>query len=224
MIDNHKALTVGKYIEILKIAELGGEPLERNEEIVSILSGKTVKELDMMPLEDYSVLCKRASFLTAEPRPVPARKTYKCGRFTLCPTLDYKKLTTAQYIDFQTLTRAQEGPVPPYVEILSCLLVPEGCKYCDGYDVADVHAAIRDDLSVEDAASLYHFFMARLVKSMRRSLTSLKGALKAKDRTATEAIREKMREATALLSDGAGWQTWTPFQRLPALLGMTSGE
>ena len=58
-------------------------------------------------------------------------------------------------------------------ELLAIMLVPDGHKYNDGYDVDKVKADIDAYLSVWDARAITGFFLGsfiRLVASQRRSL------------------------------------------------------
>ena len=82
-----------------------------------------------------------------------------------------RKVTAAQYIDFQTFAEDRDHRA---VEMLSCFLIPRGCDYNDGYDVLDVHRAIRDEMSVATVLSLLAFFFKSWVESIKAIRTSLK--------------------------------------------------
>lgn len=223
MITNYKELTIGQYNAILAVSE--NEPAEelRNPQILAVLTGQTVEELEALPLFTFAGMMHRAGFLLVPPKPTKTRKNYACGDFTLVPVLDFKKITTAQYIDFQTLTKRDGGPA--VVEVLSCLLVPAGRKYCDGYDPADVQTAIRDHMSVEDAISLYSFFTERLLHLMRHTVTFLNRMARRLPKTGREKAEKALQTMpTALQSVGDGLRTLTPFQRLSAILGMQYGR
>ena len=156
MIDNYNDLKIGKYLEILEACKAGGDELETQVKLIAALSGNTETEILNMPITEYSALARSASFLSKAPElPDKPAKVYEVGGFRLVPVMDAGKITTAQYIDFQTLAKHKEGKV---VEILSCLLVPEGKRYNEGYDIADVHKAIREEMSVADAMGTYAFF------------------------------------------------------------------
>ena len=223
MIDSYDKLPVGKYLDCLAVAkDYDGE--DRNLRLLSILSGKSLDELMDRPFVEVGADMKRAAFLAAEPVPGRTRKTYRLGPFELVPTLDYKRITTAQYVDFQGFTKdpGEDGRV---VEVLSCFLVPRGHGYCDGYDPAGVQDAIRGHLSVTDAVSLYAFFFERYRRSMRLTLTSSARVLKRLPETeGTARLRTVWTTlATASRIDGDGSRTWTPFRRLSGLIGTQSG-
>lgn len=168
MIYNYNDLKIGKYLEILEACKAGGDELETQVTLIAALSGKTEAEILNMPITEYSALARSASFLSKAPElPDKPAKVYEVGGFRLVPVMDAGKITTAQYIDFQTLAKHKEGKV---VEILSCLLVPEGKRYNEGYDIADVHKAIREEMSVADAMGTYAFFLDSCRKSTRDTL------------------------------------------------------
>ena len=56
MITNYAALTMGQYQEIDRITRAGGDELEVQVAILSILTGKTEAELLRLPLPEYTDL------------------------------------------------------------------------------------------------------------------------------------------------------------------------
>lgn len=219
MITNYKDLPIGKYLQILAVTESEPDENLRNPAILSVLDGRSVPELENLPILTFANMMHSAAFLLTPPAPGKTRKSYVCGGFDLHPVLDYKRITTAQYVDFQEVLKA-EGETPNVVEVLSCMLVPAGCNYCDGYDASEVRAAIREHMSTEDAVSLYSFFFARLLRLMRRLATSSIKALKklkGMEKMVKE-VTEKMKQSP-LPTAGDGLPMLTRFQRLSATLG-----
>ena len=227
MITNYKNLPIGKYLQILNITE--SEPLEemRNPAILSILDGRSVLELENLPIMEFSHLMHGGAFLLTPPATVKTRKSYECGPFELVPVLDYKKITTAQYVDFQEMVKAA-GDAPAIVEVLSCLMVPAGHKYCDGYDPGEVRAAIREHMNTTDAVSLYSFFFERLLRLMRRLATSSKKALLRlpKRKETGPMVKEALKKLDRMNSelDGVGLPMLMRFQKLSETLGTPCGE
>ena len=222
MITNYKNLPIGKYLQILAVTENEPDENQRNPTILSILDGRSVPELENLPILAFAGMMRSAAFLLTPPAPGKTRKTYVCGGFELRPVLDYKRITTAQYVDFQEVLKT-EGDAPNVVEVLSCMLVPAGHDYCDGYDPSEVRAAIREHMNTEDAVSLYSFFFERLLRLTRRLATYSTKALKRLQRPGMEPM---VREATAMLNRiplptaGDGLPMLTRFRRLSATLGM----
>lgn len=171
MIDNYADLPLGRYLDIEAVSkDTDRDELDRQVAIVALLSGIAEKDLLALPIADYSALAAKTAFLG---QPCPEGRTarqYIVGDYTLIPTDDLTKITTAQYIDFQTY--APEG-AERFVEILSVFLIPKGHKYNDGlYDIPRLQGAIREHLSVADAITLSAFFLRKFVALMRATQTS----------------------------------------------------
>lgn len=247
MITSYKELTIDKYVNLEGIVLGYPDDVERNTLVLSVLTGKSYDELMALPIADYTALNRKAAFLATPPDPkIRIASSYRVGEYELIPTKDYRKLTTAQYVDFQAYVKQYESDAGGLVFILSCFLVPKGHTYCDGgYEPEHVQDAIRKYMSVEDALVLHRFFFQRSVSLMRHLTTSL---IAKADRLERSAKRmEKLRKATVdkdkrmdlirqtvlmkteakkmlSLIDGGGLQTSTPYRRLSDAIGIVSGE
>ena len=71
MITNYAALTMGQYQEIDRITRAGGDELEVQVAILSILTGKTEAELLRLPLPEYTDLAGKSTFLRSPIAEVP---------------------------------------------------------------------------------------------------------------------------------------------------------
>ena len=190
MIDNYKDLTLGKFLEIDSILSSEGEEIDKQIAIVAILSNQREEDIMALSLPDYAALSAKTAFLRTDCPPVSAPSRLICGDFVLIPTTDFTKITTAQYVDFQTFSK---GGVKMLAHVLSVFLVPEGKKYNAGYDVAAVRKAV-EDTPFPVALGMCAFFLDAYLKSMQASLSSLDGAfLKMKDKEKAMKVRERVR-------------------------------
>lgn len=177
MITDFNTLPIGLYQEILKISKNESlEEIDKQIKIVALLNDLSEDEVLDLPIEEYSKLAEQTAFLAVAPE---SRKMIadeiKVGDWDLIPVKDIRKMTTAQYIDFQTFSKDLEKYL---VEILSCILVPKGCKYIKEYDVSLLIEDLRRELSVTDAVSLYAFFLSSYRESMSSFRISLMQMLK----------------------------------------------
>ena len=210
MIDSYKSLPIGDYQKILALCKDDGlEELDRQVKILSILTGIGEDEILDLPIQEFKVMTSRMGFLE---RDLPTEVTrleesYRIGRFDLVPVIDMRKISTAQYIDFQSFHQA--GCKEHFVEILSCILIPKGRKYNQDYDIIEVQDAIRRDLNVHDGASIYAFFMFSCRESIKDILTfSLQETKKIKDKAKKEKIQEQIRrQMRRLVTSGDGSRT-----------------
>lgn len=175
MITTFADLTLGAMLRLYAIPD-DMDALDRQVAILAVLSDCTEDEILALPLAEYSRRVAASRFLDRDlPQRLPQR-SYKCGPFTLVPVKDFRKITTAQFVDFKTFTDQAGGDERKLsaltVELLSCMLTPEGRDYCDGYDPIDVQAAIRDHLRADDAVALSAFFLSRWMRLSRRILAS----------------------------------------------------
>lgn len=168
IIDNYRSLPIGKWLEIMGISrDENVDAMEQQVKTIAILTGLTEDEVLDLPIMEYKSLAAKTKFLEKEyDGKLQIAKSYGLNGMELIPVKDFNKITTAQYVDYQTFSK--EGDMY-LVQTLSTLLVPKGKKYNDGYDMDAVQQAIRDNLSVADVASLYAFFLTKWVKSIKDS-------------------------------------------------------
>lgn len=179
MITSFQDLTLGAFLRLQAIPD-DIEPLDRQVSILAVLSNCTEDDILRLPLDEYSRRVAASRFLDNDiPQRLPQR-SYKVGGYELETVRDFRKMTTAQFVDFKKFADSAAGDDRALanltVELLSCMMVPKGRDYCDGYDPVDVQAAIRDHLRADDAVALSAFFLARWMRWSRRILTSSRRA------------------------------------------------
>lgn len=199
IIDSYNKLTLGKYMEIQEVSRNESlEDIDKQVQILSILTGVAEEEILHLPIQDYKELVAKSGFLDPENINYhPVAKKYLLGKFELIPCRDFRKIETCQYIDFQTYAPDLDKYL---VEFLSVILVPKGHRYNEGYDILEVQKAIRDEMSVSDGVSLAGFFLTWCKKSIKASLNySKQEAMRIKDKTKREEIMGKIQEQERLL-------------------------
>jgi hypothetical protein len=205
IIDNYRDLPIGLYLEICDIDRREDlEDISKQVSIISVLTGMAEEDIYNLPLEEYRELAAKTRYLSHPyDGEILTAKTYIVGKFTLIPIEDYRKITTAQYIDFQTFAKDAERNI---VEILSCMLIPKGKKYNQDYDVLEVQKALREHLCVADALSLLAFFFVQYRQSIKDSLTySREMAMKLRDpEKKKRMLREIQKEEDRLMKLGDG--------------------
>lgn len=169
IIDSYDELPLGVYLDIVALCE--DEAIDEDDRqlsIIALLTGEDEDTLLKLPILDFRKLAEKARFLEEQvPRPAAVPKVIRLGGIDLVPTTKITKITTAQFVDYQTF--AKEGH-KRLVEQLSCFLIPSGCEYNEGYDIEDVQTAIRDNLTVTQAQGLAAFFFSRWTRLVGSSL------------------------------------------------------
>jgi hypothetical protein len=205
MIDNYGALTLGRYMKVNAILQGEGDELDKQVQIIAILADMTADDILLLPIGDYARMAAQTAFLREHCKPTEIGDGWHLDE--LRPVTDFRRINTAQYIDFQTFAKGFPASLP---QLLSVFLVPEGKAYNDGYDVADVQRRV-EDIPFPDALGLAAFFFARFLQLTEDSLTSWGEALrKEKDARKRTEIRTRIAEVQALLQHaGDGSLTWT---------------
>ena len=207
IIDNYRKLPIGKYNEIVKLCETEMDEVDRKVKIVGILTGLTDDEVLALPITDFTECCAKAKFIDL-PCPetlIPSvSKSYPVGGFNLVPVTDMRKVTTAQYIDFITFSKDKEHNI---VEMLSCFLVPKGMDYNEGYDILDVHNAIKEEMSVAEVLAVLAFFFGSWTRSLHSTLSySERMARRVKDKEKRQMMMERIAELRSTISGGGSPQ------------------
>lgn len=223
---SYAELPLGVYMRVFDAVD-GAEPEDGIPRMLAALCGVTEEEIDALTLPEYTALVAEADWVQRDPKPVQVRRTYWAGPDFPALTLfrDFTRLSFGQYIDLQELMKNPDLEVSA---ILSVALVPAGHAYTDGYDVADLRAAIEKHLSILDALAIRDFFVTRLNRLTRRFLTCSAGMMREKARTAkTPEAREKALKAAEairktkedLRRSGDGLQPWMTSPTLPVAVG-----
>ena len=214
IIDTYDKLPLGTYLDIVALCE---DPDitedDRQLQIISLLTGEDTDTLLRMPILDFKALAKKAQFLETEiPHPAAVPKCIRVGGLDLIPTTKVTKITTAQFVDFQTFSKDHHR----LVEQLSCFLIPAGCKYNEDYEMDYVHGAIRDHLTVTQAQGLAAFFFSRWVRLCGSSLIySAWMARRIKDRKERERMKAQIRQALAVFRSAGDGSTTFALSLIP---------
>ena len=205
IIDNYHRLPIGKYLDIVNLCDTEMDDVDRKVKIVAILTGLTDDDVLNLPITEFTECCAKAKFLDKQcpENLIPGvSRSYPIGGFVLLPVTDIRKITTAQYIDFKTFEKDKEHK---FVEMLSCFLVPRGKEYNDGYDILDVHNAIREEMSVAEVLALLAFFFKEWVGLIRSTLSSsIKDAMRIEDKETRERMLKRIRDLQDSMTSGGG--------------------
>ena len=201
IIDNYRDLPIGMYLDICDIDRRTDiEEINKQVMILAMLSGESEDAILNLPLEEYKELVIKSNYLrTPYDGEVLTAKSYKIGEWHLIPVQDFRKITTAQYIDFQTFSKEGEKRI---VELLSTMLVPTGKKYNQDYDVIELQNTLRIHLSVADALSLLAFFFVLFSQSIVDTLTFCKEVAAKMPKEQREIAEKQIQNTEAILKRG----------------------
>lgn len=191
-----------------RLAEVCTDPAlgeyERAVAKTAILCGCDEQEIWDLPMDAASELFKKTAW-TGEfdfDKDVKFKKL-KVGKYVCRVDTDMQRFTVGQYFDFTSYWNT-ENKGENLENLLTVFLVPEGKKYGQDYDVADLKEEITWNLPMTVAQSVCFFFLKELVSSIKVSLIYLDYQIDRMERKASpEAkaeLKDKRAQLTALLS------------------------
>lgn len=202
-------ISIKKFDEIKKsLKRNSNNELESNLELLSILCDVSVEEIEDLPLTEFSRLLKQTDFMAKMPKIDVKEKYVINGRqYNVC--LNVNKMTTAQYIDYQTFGKDIENNLK---NIIAVFMIPEGKKYGD-YDLEEVIDELYNNMPIADAYSVCFFFTLQLQSLTKATLYYLERKIKKEMKKEKNKMRkekiteglEQIQQVKHLLNDGAGY-------------------
>lgn len=160
---NWNDITIRKYKYLENALTLENE-VEKVVKVLSVITGKDEDHFYDMTLQEYHKEAAILNSLSEIPdKPIAFLYTVNGKDYTLNP--DVNKMTTAQFIDFTTLSTKHPCD---YSLILSTILIPKGHKYGQ-YDIKIVAKQL-EDMCILDAMSISFFFQMALKAYTKASL------------------------------------------------------
>lgn len=147
--------------------------------IVALLSGSSIDELEALPITEFQKFLPALEFLKTEPETHYHKYNYTInGReYNFKGKID--EITTAQYLDYRAY---MDEEIKDVVKLLSTFLIPAGHDYNDGYDIELVQSDIADMcwLDVRAAAFFFRLQLAAYILTLKSSLRKTMKTAKAK--------------------------------------------
>lgn len=207
---DYRSLNLGKYQKCREALKAEGEELDKQVKLLAVLGDCTEDDILNLPLSKYQDKLAEISFLTKTPEvnsKCPNKLKLGANEYYVCKNVE--KLTTAQYIDYQTYMQNKDYDMY-LANILACFVIPKGHEYCEGYDPLDVIKDINDHMSVETAMSICFFFRQKSLSSIKHTLRSLEWMMRTvrmtnKNKQVKVKVNEalvKMQELQSLLENG----------------------
>ena len=138
--------------------------INSNIAMLSVLCDVDEDTIASLSTNEFVKLVNDSNFLSDMPK-VKITDTYVINGKVYKVFLSLKNMSVAQYIDFQTFYKEYDKYTR---ELLACFLIPEGKRYGEDYDIAEVITDIGEHLSIVDANSILFFFVL-----LYRSLTKV---------------------------------------------------
>lgn len=196
---NWDSITIEKYYNIKDILDdETDDDITKNVKLVAVITDKDEDDVWNMDLTQAGEYISRLQFLNKFELPKNPNMKFNLPGYQLKVMKDVTKINVAQYVDFQNFIKMplREG----MEKILSIFLIPEECKYNEGYDIIDLQKVIRENMSFRVAEGLLSFFLTRYGRSLVHSLTYCKHQMKKmKDKEMMEKLEKTQKEITQKL-------------------------
>lgn len=169
------------------------EALDVNVKLLSILCDVDEETIINLPLTEFTILVGKTDFLKEMPKYTVEQK-YEIGKGRVFEVqMNLREMTTAQFIDFQTLIKNQEKNT---ANILACFMLPKGKKYAEDYDVIEVAEYLYKNMSIATARSVMFFFILQYQTLQKVMLNySIKELKKSLKKEKNEEMKMKLEEA-----------------------------
>lgn len=162
-------ISIDKYYEIKDILDdEEDDDITKNVKMVALITDMDENEVWNMDMAEAGEYISRLQFLNKFELPDNPNMKFNLPGYQLKVMKDVSKISVAQYVDFQNFVKLplREG----MEKILSIFLIPEGCKYNEGYDIIDLQKVIRENISFRVAEGLLSFFIEKYGELLIHSL------------------------------------------------------
>lgn len=160
IVDCWEDMNISQFIELGQILNADIPETYKTVNIISVLSGVSVEDLENMRLSIFNVLKAQLEFLTTNIPKVKHKNKYVLNGRVYKLDADLSAITTAQYMDYQIYIK-ENNPI----KLVSLWLIPEGHQYNDGYSLEQVMLDIRD-MGFLDVQAIAFFLQMQLATYM----------------------------------------------------------
>lgn len=188
IVKDWKDVTLGIWQRMNEISQREDE-IQRIVGFVALFNNMTEDDVLAMPLDEFKERMKELAWMNVPPEIEQPKEEYTINGKQYVLTMNFHKLTTAQYIDFQSYTKSED-----YSQMLSVFLIPKGKKYGEGYDVFETQQDLKQ-MPVGEVLGLMGFFIvlyrswsAALLKYSSRMLR--KAAKREKSKELMETVKK----------------------------------
>ena len=192
-------VTLNEFIQLTQIIQSEIPEDYQLSNIVSVLTGKTLNEIESLPLSEYKKLTSKLGFLNETPqRKETHSDRYEINGVTYDLKADLSNLTTAQYIDY--LNYSKEDPIDQ-TKILSLFLVPTNHSYNDGYSIEKTISEL-GNINILDYLTINFYLRLQSVAFTLILVDYLKNQLKTVK--TSKSMRKTINQQIKVLQDSMG--------------------
>ena len=158
-------MPINTYQQIREVLKSDDKDDEKTVRLISVLTGLDIDDVMDLKLVDFERLANDILFVfTPLPKHHGLFRTLTIDGERYDVQTDFSKITTAQYMDFNTF---YEDPEKYYTNILTTFILPHGKKYNDGYDASELAKVFGEKLDIVTAHNASAFFLTWSANSIK---------------------------------------------------------
>lgn len=159
IIDNYEDLSLGKFTQITEIInEKNDEILSKELNILSVLSGKDINELQNMPITVVQQAFNSLRFLLTPPIPRKDIFSFSLNGKEYIAESQIKNWTSGRYIDFMHTLSDTENLTENTAKLIAICITPVGEKYGDT-PLEEIEEIVWNYMPVELGIGITTFFL-----------------------------------------------------------------
>jgi len=162
MISKYSDLTIKKFLNCKLISEMQTDPIDRNVRLLAEVSGKTVDEIESLPLTELKAKLKYLANIEDLGEVGKVRMKFKVKGKWFKVIWKTQELTSGQYIDVSHFTKEPDKIIYNIHNILAAISVP--MKYgliqqkYDGAKHKDIADLLYNHMTIAQAYPIMLFF------------------------------------------------------------------
>lgn len=188
-------INIRTYKKLMELSNDVEDVIDTEIGIISILCDCSEDDILNLQIPEYQKLRNQAQWIMKKPDVKPyAPKSIKLNS-EYDVYYDVSKLTTAQYIDFQSYLK--QNDMDKYLtHILSVFIVPKGKEYGE-VPMEEVLDDLESNISIKMALSMCFFFITEYLTLMKLTLNCLESRMK---KTKNQELQKKLKEIHLLIN------------------------
>jgi hypothetical protein len=162
MISKYSDLTIKQFLNCKLISEMQTDPIDRNVRLLAEVSGKTVDEIESLPLTELKAKLKYLANIEDLGEVGKVRMKFKVKGKSFKVIWKTQELTSGQYIDVSHFTKEPDKIIYNIHNILAAISVP--MKYgliqqkYDGAKHKDIAELLYNHMTIAQAYPIMLFF------------------------------------------------------------------
>lgn len=186
MIKSWNEMNLAHYRALLDVIKKDWDnDLDLNLSIISVLSDEDTLNMEIDKLQEY---IKDIKFIESPYKAKTPKDSYIIGGKEYKVFFNVNKMTTSQYIDFQTFYKQYDLYMP---NLAACFLLPKGKKYGEDYDPLEEAQFLDENLTIDIFSDIMFFFAKLLRTSTMSTLLSSEKTMKKQLRKTKDDLKRK---------------------------------